>query len=982
MAEWALRWRSSKSISSYRDLWTACSRRSEWRIRYSRSCVENSLIIDGISGLRLHCRASASLQFLEVGSIRRIQGLDMAYWGFLRAQIRRIFLDGYGVLVFRIVIFKISSFKLQNACLLLIFTNYTTLFDVITNLLRESLEITPIDQAHQFVSPPAGDAITGFVNKLGYTEEIYFVSRMAVNNPYQPWREILSMINQCLTCQTYGYDRPKYPVLQMLWKGKKTKPRVIPYCRFTKLIICYLGRTHNIHQRSASPFHLAEEDHRLGNLTFVPKGEDDEVFGMQIPKELITDNIRSAPYYNAYLEMVAKHDQKIAAEKGGKKKSASKVDQSKKPTTAKQSKLVSTKQSKPAPAKKPKVAQEKPSEPSPAKQSKKGKVGKVRKGKSPLKIIDEDEEVHHEPVPQGKGEEYDVERAIQMSLESFQAHGQALVGGVAFRKPMASGITQNLPVVEGKGKGITTDELAAYEADIEILSVGEERPQDPGKSAESRPPPEHEVMKKDQVGSNPGLSHVALAGPDPEPMHDDFVATVYPQMKHLEINSSTTNQRKNLEKQMWKLKSNLWSLSPFIKRPQHLLHSTTATTTITLPLLPPPQQQISSDPDLASRVSALEQVCANFKKRHKLQDKTVQGLSSSVFTLELRDLPHKIGETVNEAIKEVVQIALQAPLKERFRDLSEADMKEILHDRMDEFLREKDKSRKRLRVDQDPPPPPTKESEQSNKKKRHDSDASGSKQPPAPHIPDDVNVSDSEDIDIAHHPKIKTRQDWLKPVPEEDRLETPKPDWVIPPNDLPNLRTIGPTHLLTRSGYQQKDRKPSQNNKTEHGVSQERRNALSISKLKAAYYPDFRLEELVPSLWIESELEYDVSATYGITHWWFKRKEFYITRHSAPSNRGIVRSYMRIFSVISLKTYERYSYTFLKEIVLRRADYNEYTISEADFKNLQLNDFEYLYLLHLQGQLNHLSRADKVHLFNAINLWIRNIVIRKRVEDL
>ncbi|GKC09408.1 hypothetical protein Tco_1001018 [Tanacetum coccineum] len=41
------------------------------------------------------------------------------------ARIRRIFLDGYGVLVVRIVIFKISSFKLQNARLLLIFTKYS-----------------------------------------------------------------------------------------------------------------------------------------------------------------------------------------------------------------------------------------------------------------------------------------------------------------------------------------------------------------------------------------------------------------------------------------------------------------------------------------------------------------------------------------------------------------------------------------------------------------------------------------------------------------------------------------------------------------------------------------------------------------------------------------------------------------------------------------------------------------------------------------
>ncbi|GKF77251.1 hypothetical protein Tco_0229721, partial [Tanacetum coccineum] len=65
-----------------------------------------------------------------------------------------------------------------------------------------------------------------------------------------------------------------------------------------------------------------------------------------------------------------------------------------------------------------------------------------------------------------------------------------------------------------------------------------------------------------------------------------------------------------------------------------------------------------------------------------------------------------------------------------------------------------------------------------------------------------------------------------------------------------------------------------------------------------------------------------------------------------------------------------------------RADYKEYKISEVDFKNLHPNDFEDLYLLNLQGQLNYLSGADKVHLFNAVNPWIRNIVIRKRVEDL
>nr|GFD21856.1 hypothetical protein [Tanacetum cinerariifolium] len=75
--------------------------------------------------------------------------------------------------------------------------------------------------------------------------------------------------------------------------------------------------------------------------------------------------------------------------------------------------------------------------------------------------------------------------------------------------------------------------------------------------------------------------------------------------------------------------------------------------------------------------------------------------------------------------------------------------------------------------------------------------------------------------------------------------------------------------------------------------------------------------------------------------------------------RSTIRSHMRILSVVSLQTYSRYGYTFLKEIALRRADYKEYKISEADFKNLHPNDFEDLYLLYLQGNLNHLSFADK-----------------------
>ncbi|GJS67814.1 hypothetical protein Tco_0682379 [Tanacetum coccineum] len=187
---------------------------------------------------------------------------------------------------------------------------------------------------------------------------------MAMNNLHQPWRAILSMINQCLTGKTSSPTK----------KDRKDKPHVIPYYQFIKLIICHLGRKHNLHQRSESPLHLAEEDLCLGNIKFIPKGENDEVFGMKIPNVLITDSIRNAPYYNAYLEMV------------------------------------------------------KPAKPSPAKHSKIGKVEKIHKGKSSLQLIDEDEptqpETKPEPEHQGKGEEHDMSTP---TLSVLKAMGTKIV---------------------------------------------------------------------------------------------------------------------------------------------------------------------------------------------------------------------------------------------------------------------------------------------------------------------------------------------------------------------------------------------------------------------------------------------------------------------------------------------------------------------------------------------------------------------------
>ncbi|GJU61833.1 hypothetical protein Tco_1243668, partial [Tanacetum coccineum] len=891
-------------------------------------------------------------------------------------------------------------------------------FTLDANLLREALEITPIDQAHPFVSPPSGDAIMDFVNELGYPEVIHFVSSMVVNHLYQPWRAILSMINQCLTSKTSRHDRPRYPVLQMLW-GIITNTNVdyaeLMWEEFVQAMQTFLTDKANL---GTSLFHLAEEDLRLSNLKFVSKGKNDEVFGMPIPNELISNNIRNASYYNAYLKMVAKHDQKVAAEKEGKKKFASTKQPKRKPAIEKSSK--------PALASKPKVTKEKPSKASTAKPPKPKPAKEKSTKATPLQKAGK-EPAHSKPVPkpeqEGAGEEYDMERAIQMGLELFQAQGHAYVGGARSDKTSSGGDTEIVQITKELGEDVEKQE------NVEEKTV---------------------ELDQDHAGSDP-----------------DETLESRPQPKQ--------------ENSVWKLKWSPWLLFQYIKRHPLFLHCSQCTT----------------ESELAERVTALEKKLFDLEHNNKNLDNTTRNLGSRVYTLELRDLPHKINEAVRENVKEAVQIALQAPLRDRFRDLSEEDMKEMLHQRMfetgsykslpehialyealeasmeraqrDEFLAEKDRSRKRCRDDQDPPPPPDSD---LSKRRRHDTGAFGSSQPQSPQlsawkksgtrdapsssskqqsgphveqpvkdipIPDSANISDLEDTDSAHLLKIKQRPEWLKPIPDDERPATPEPAWVIPTSHIPDVENnlanaLASTYqapvenyLLEKTGdmqtfmnwYCQKIGKTELTQGDLEGQAYEvvkpfypdvvhlqfqmeechkmlidqidwanpegdqvridiskplplsgppghviiqtqfffnkdldylrygskgSGQALSISKMKAACYHDFGLELLIlEHMWIDDVYTYDISASYGISYWWFNCQKFFIDRHTAELNRKVVRTHMCILSVVGIKGYSCYG------------------------------DFEDLNLLLLQGHLNHLPGSNICMISTAVKLWTRNL---------
>ncbi|GJW36571.1 hypothetical protein Tco_0059491 [Tanacetum coccineum] len=503
-------------------------------------------------------------------------------------------------------------------------------FDLSADLLRKALAITPVNPAQPFELPPSGNTVIDFVNELGYPEPVEIVSNIRVNYVYQPWRAILSLINQCLTGKTSGSDKPRHPVLQMLWgivtqtnvdhaeliweeftqgiqtffshkashnasvknPKKKVTPLLIPYGRFSKVIIYYLASNNNIHRRPESAVHHTGDDFILGNLKFVPKGESVEVFGMAIPDPLITEAIQQSSYYSKYLEMVAENTKKTPQESASVQP-ATKRATPKKPTTT-----TPVKQSKPAP-------------PPTKKPSKRKLPQKVRKGKPTFQLVDEDDEAQQESIPQkegndpdlelakklslethqekgeGEGDDADLERAIKLSLDpAFLPQGRAPVGGVTIRDPVSE-TTSKLHEVVGKGKAVrdqtppdsttgpssqpdddasekvihesssTSDsertesetEAAAPkgdkdqgEVDSSTLTSGVSIPVSDPEAHEALAGPDPEPMKEDQTGSDSGKLHVSLAGPNPEHMYDEYLATANPRREESESTIPDPNQ--------------------------------------------------------------------------------------------------------------------------------------------------------------------------------------------------------------------------------------------------------------------------------------------------------------------------------------------------------------------------------------------------------------------------------------------------------
>ncbi|GJV55678.1 hypothetical protein Tco_1456683 [Tanacetum coccineum] len=559
----------------------------------------------------------------------------------------------------------------------------------------------------------------------------------------QPIMTILSWLHLRVilsSSKTTGYDKPRHPVLQILWGiihrsnidyakriweefvqsiqtfltdrknlatalcgKKKTALLLILNVRFTKLIIHHLRTKHNIHPRTE-------------------RGKVEE----------------------------------------GRATESSKATKVTKPKAAKVTKPAGD----PDP-KKRKLVKETPDDPLPAKRSKAGLVGKMRKAKSPLRLIDEpsDEGVPVEE-PAHDDEEADLQRALELKVQGKRkekvvkeqaAHDlltlhtpkkKSLAEQFIFqrRTPMPTepsrqadspSLDAELPLTDSETE---SDEEVHSEEQAPVIKAGHQdegqaRPNpgekdegqasNPGDAVESQPQPSHVV----HVG--PNLEHMDLETTDastqqkPEQMDEEFTTTTYPNKSQEEEPRKT-----NAEAEVQSI------------------------------VLVPIHQDTSSVPPMTTLVIDLTKDLPTVEMKEILQQRMFE------------DNTYKTHEVHNYLYK-----ALQKLVELDYSNQCLADQEEV-----------RKKKRKRRESPRTPPGSPPIQPPSPPPPSGASADIPGAQElSPTNYLMQDdsipeeqVHLSDDEDSENDHQPKADSRKDWWKPLPEEEGPATLEPAWAIP----------------------------------------------------------------------------------------------------------------------------------------------------------------------------------------------------------
>nr|GFA56536.1 hypothetical protein [Tanacetum cinerariifolium] len=491
---------------------------------------------------------------------------------------------------------------------------------------------------------------------------------------------------------------------------------VIPSVRFTKLIIHHLQRKHRFHPRLDSPLHLSNEE---------PKAPSKPSISSPVTSTQPAPTSVPAKTQENKCKQATGTTDKPAKAKRIKRSVSRKTHQSRGSP-----KSVGKSEAKEVPAEEHQVADEDVDFQKAVEQSMKDAYA-LPKGPLPPVVIREPESGKYQPLP-GKG------KAKVSEEQGSQDEGQARPDPNA----QAKGQTGSDTGAQAEGQaGSNPEETSESQArsNPDETSEGQAGP-DLG-NAEARVQSTSSPVV--HAGSDREHMDIDVANVSPQPsteqLYKGFTATIYPNvqenlklvieepvlleepasssgtlssLQHLSrdftfgdqfFSDKPSDADKSAETEVESmvnvpiqqaLSSISLMTSPIIDPPlrpespkehQQLKATTTdTTTTTTTTTLPPPQalQQSTTEAMMVKRIGELEHTLADLIHVNKSMEERLDKHGARLYTLEQLDIPQQVSIAVSEVVTDAVNWAMQAPLRNRFKDLPEADMKEILHQRM------------------------------------------------------------------------------------------------------------------------------------------------------------------------------------------------------------------------------------------------------------------------------------------------------------
>nr|GEX09912.1 hypothetical protein [Tanacetum cinerariifolium] len=164
------------------------------------------------------------------------------------------------------------------------------------------------------------------------------------------------------------------------------------------------------------------------------------------------------------------------------------------------------------------------------------------------------------------------------------------------------------------------------------------------------------------------------------------------------------------------------------------------------------------------------------------------------------------------------------------------------------------------------------------------------------------------------------------------------------------------------------------------GNSRPEKIVLSLHKFHAVVFNDDDIEQRT-SIWVNKCVKkFNPYARYGVEHWKNPHaKIFYIRKQKEPGKpKEVIYSNSKIIQIIKSYWELGHEHKFIIEIIARRANECIVLSIEPDFKNLNKNDIEDMYLLIMNKKVPDYAETG---LLWSLSVFIRISVIWERVHN-